>query len=76
VPTAPQIAKIDIVWYKFAQEGIPQKQFLQNVGLQLPKSQKMVIYGINLPLRENAGIHIEKLEYRCTTRKITPYTIF
>jgi len=40
VPTAPQIAKIDIVWYKFAQEGIPQKQFLQNVGLQLPKSQK------------------------------------
>ena len=35
----------------------------KNVGLQPPKSLKIVIFGINLPLRGNHG-SIEKLEYR------------
>jgi len=29
----------------------------------------MVIFGINLPLRENCGVH-KKVEYRCTTTNL------
>ena len=44
----------------------------KNVGLHLPKSPKMVIFGVNLPLTENRGVHrsIEKREYRCTTTNL------
>jgi len=77
--TAPEIAEIGNIWYKFVQKGYtPLSDFLQkisagedvpgpyshakfhrcgfrNVGLQPPKSRKMVIVGVNLPLRENLG---------------------
>jgi len=36
------------------------------VGLQPPKSRKIVIFGINLPLRKNSGAD-RKVGYRCTT---------
>ena len=43
----------------------------KNVALRPPKSQKIAIFGINLPLRKNpARGSIEKFEYRCTTRNL------
>ena len=42
---------------------------LKNVGLQPPKSRKMIIFGINLPLRENSGVH-KKVEFMCTTTNL------
>jgi len=41
------------------------------VAIRTPKSPKIAIFGINLPLRKNpARGSIEKLEYRCTTRNL------
>jgi len=42
---------------------------MKNVGLRVPKSPKMLIFGKNLPLRENPGVH-KKTWYRCTTRNL------
>ena len=33
----------------------------RNVGLRPSKSPKILIFGINLPLRKNQGVHREKL---------------
>ena len=41
----------------------------KNVASRLPKSPKLAISGINLPLIKIQG-SIEKLEYRCTTRNL------
>ena len=41
----------------------------KNVGLQCPKSQKKLIFGINLPLGKFWG-SVEKVEYRCTTTNL------
>jgi len=39
-----------------------------NVGLQPPRLRKMVIFGINLPLKENSGSPQKNLNFRrCTT---------
>ena len=42
---------------------------MKNVGLRVPKSPKMLIFGKNLPIRENPGVH-KKTWYRCTTRNL------
>jgi len=61
------------IFIKFGlREGVsglhPHEKFhccdFKNVGLQPPKSQKMVTFGINFPLRENSGGPQKKVEYR------------
>jgi len=40
------------------------------VALRPPKSPKIAIFGINLPLRKKSMESIEKLEYGCTTKNL------
>ena len=42
----------------------------KNVALRPPKSPKMVIFGINLPIMGKFKGFIEKLDYRCTTTNL------
>ena len=57
------------IWLGDAMDGVPgphpQTKFycsgFKNVGLQPPKSREIAIFGINLPLWENFGVHRKKL---------------